>query len=53
MPKLDFGGIDMCLPVQELRFVYPGVAFLFAIVPYLLLRGLVTRLMSKRFHRIP
>jgi hypothetical protein len=33
------------------RFVYPGevilVAFMLAIVPYLLLRGLVTRLTSK------
>ena len=45
--------LDIVYQFMELRFVYPGVAFLFAIVPYLLLRGLVTRLMSKRFHRIP
>jgi hypothetical protein len=35
----------------ELRFAYPGeaiiVAFLLAIVPYLILRGLVTRLVSR------
>lgn len=43
--------VDVVYQFMELRFVYPGeaiaVAFLLAIVPYLLLRGLVTRLMSK------
>ncbi len=44
--------VDVVYQIMELRFVYPGeavaVAFLLAIVPYLLLRGLVTRLMSKK-----
>ncbi len=44
--------VDVVYQFMELRFVYPGeaiaVAFLLAIVPYLLLRGLVTRLMSKK-----
>ncbi len=44
--------LDVVYQIVELRFVYPGeaviVAFLLAIVPYLILRGLVTRLMSRR-----
>jgi hypothetical protein len=40
--------LDVVYQLIVLRFVYPGevviVAFLLAIVPYLLLRGLVTRL---------
>jgi hypothetical protein len=44
--------VDVVYQVVELRFVYPGeaviVAFLLAIVPYLILRGLVTRLMSRK-----
>ena len=40
--------LDMVYQVMVLRFVYPGealvVALLLAIVPYLVLRGLVTRL---------
>jgi hypothetical protein len=47
--------LDVVYQIIELRFVYPGeaviVAFLLAIVPYLLLRGLVTRLMSRRDRR--
>lgn len=43
--------LDVVYQVIVLRFVYPGeviiVAFLLAIVPYLLLRGLVTRLARK------
>ena len=43
--------LDVVFQVIVLRFVYPGevivVAFLLAIVPYLLLRGLVTRLARK------
>ena len=44
--------LDVVYQIVELRFVYPGeaviVAFLLAIVPYLILRGLVTRLMSRK-----
>jgi hypothetical protein len=44
--------LDVVYQIVELRFVYPGeaviVAVLLAIVPYLILRGLVTRLMSRR-----
>jgi hypothetical protein len=40
--------LDVVYQILVLRFVYPGeaiiVAFLLAIVPYLVLRGLVTRL---------
>jgi hypothetical protein len=47
--------LDVVYQIVELRFVYPGeaviVAFLLAIVPYLVLRGLVTRLMSRRDRR--
>src|SRR5580693_1454863 len=47
--------LDVVYQIVELRFVYPGeaiiVALLLAIVPYLLLRGLVTRLMSRRDRR--
>jgi hypothetical protein len=43
--------LDVVYQIVELRFVYPGeaviVAILLAIVPYLILRGLVTRLMSR------
>jgi hypothetical protein len=43
--------LDVVYQCIELRFVYPGeaviVAFLLAIVPYLILRGLVTRLVSR------
>lgn len=43
--------LDVAYQVIALRFVYPGeaiiVAFLLAIVPYLLLRGLITRLASR------
>ena len=42
--------LDIVFPIMVLNTVYPGeviiVAFLLAIVPYLLLRGLVTRLMN-------
>ncbi len=41
--------LDIIFQIRVLNTVYPGevliVAFLLAIVPYLLLRGLVTRLM--------
>jgi hypothetical protein len=41
--------LDIVFQIRVLNTVYPGeviiVAFLLAIVPYLLLRGLVTRLM--------
>lgn len=44
--------LDVVYQVIVLHFVYPGevivVAFLLAIVPYLLLRGLVTRLTRDR-----
>jgi hypothetical protein len=44
--------VDVVYQIVELHFVYPGevviVAFLLAIVPYLILRGLVTRLMSRK-----
>lgn len=44
--------LDVIYQITVARFVYPGevivVAFLLAIVPYLLLRGLVTRLARKR-----
>lgn len=44
--------LDVVYQIVELRFVYPGeaviVAFLLAVVPYLILRGLVTRLMSRK-----
>jgi hypothetical protein len=47
--------LDVVYQIVELRFVYPGeaiiVALLLAIVPYLVLRGLVTRLMSRRDRR--
>jgi hypothetical protein len=43
--------LDVVYQFIEVRFVYPGeaviVAFLLAIVPYLILRGLVTRLASR------
>jgi hypothetical protein len=43
--------LDVVYQIVELRFVYPGeaiiVALLLAIVPYLVLRGLVTRLVSR------
>ncbi len=44
--------LDVVYQVIVLRFVYPGealvVAFVLAIVPYLILRGLVTRLASRK-----
>jgi hypothetical protein len=44
--------VDVVYQFMELRFVYPGeavvVAFLLAIVPYLVLRGLVTRIASRK-----
>jgi hypothetical protein len=40
--------LDVVYQIIEIRFVYPGeaiiVAFILAIVPYLILRGLATRL---------
>lgn len=43
--------LDVVYQIIVLRFVYPGeavlVAFLLAIVPYLILRGLVTRIARK------
>jgi hypothetical protein len=40
--------LDVAYQMVELHFVYPGEALIFAfflaIVPYLILRGLVTRL---------
>jgi hypothetical protein len=43
--------LDVVYQVVALRFVYPGeaiiVAFVLAIVPYLILRGLVNRLASR------
>ena len=44
--------LDVVYQIIELRFVYPGeaiiVAFVLAIVPYLILRGLVTRVARKK-----
>ena len=44
--------LDVVYQVIVQRFVYPGealiVAFILAIVPYLILRGLVTRIARKR-----
>jgi hypothetical protein len=44
--------LDVVYQIIELRFVYPGeaiiVAFILAIVPYLIVRGLVTRLARKK-----
>jgi hypothetical protein len=44
--------LDLVFQIRVLNTVYPGeviiVAFLLAILPYLLLRGLVTRLMQRR-----
>jgi hypothetical protein len=44
--------LDAVYQVIELHFIYPGemiiVAFLLAIVPYLILRGLVTRLARRK-----
>jgi hypothetical protein len=44
--------LDVVYQIIVLRFVYPGeaiiVAFILAIVPYLILRGLVTRLARKK-----
>jgi hypothetical protein len=44
--------LDVVYQVMVLRFVYPGeaiiVAFVLAIVPYLILRGLVNRLTPKK-----
>ena len=44
--------LDVSYQIYVQRFVYPGeaiiVAFLLAILPYLILRGLVTRLMRKK-----
>jgi|SRR5271165_2820191 len=43
--------LDVVYQIIEQRFVYPGeaiiVAFILAILPYLILRGLVTRLARK------
>jgi hypothetical protein len=45
--------LDVIFQIKELQSVYPTetlmVAILLAIVPYLLIRGPVTRLLSKRF----
>jgi len=47
--------LDVLYQIIEQRFVYPGealiVAFVLAIVPYLVLRGLVTRLARRNLHR--
>jgi len=44
--------LDVVYQLIELHFVYPGeaiiVAFILAIVPYLILRGIVTRLAGRR-----
>jgi hypothetical protein len=44
--------LDIVYQIIELRFVYPGeaiiVAFILAIAPYLILRGLVTRIARKK-----
>ena len=44
--------LDVVYQIIVLRFVYPGetllVAFVLAIVPYLILRGLVNRLTPKK-----
>jgi hypothetical protein len=44
--------LDVVYQIIEQRFVYPGeaiiVAFLLAIVPYLIVRGLVTRLARRK-----
>lgn len=44
--------LDVVYQIIVLRFVYPGeaiiVAFVLAIMPYLILRGLVTRLVRRR-----
>jgi hypothetical protein len=44
--------LDVVYQLIVLRFVYPGeaiiVAFILAIVPYLILRGLVTRVARKK-----
>jgi hypothetical protein len=50
--------LDVVYQIIELRFVYPGeaviVAFILAIVPYMLLRGLANRLFSmKIFSKVP
>jgi tryptophan-rich sensory protein len=49
--------LDVVYQVIVLRFVYPGeaiiVAILLAIVPYLILRGLVTRIARKTGHNEP
>jgi hypothetical protein len=46
--------LDVLYQIIEQRFVYPGealiVAFVLAIVPYLVLRGLVTRLARRVLH---
>ena len=46
--------LDVVYQLYELRFVYPTqtivVAFVLAIVPYLILRGLVTRLARLKGH---
>ena len=43
--------LDVVYQIVVMRFVYPGevivVAFILAIVPYLILRGLVTRIARK------
>ena len=44
--------LDVIYQIIEIRFVYPGeailVAFILAIVPYLIVRGLVTRVARTR-----
>jgi hypothetical protein len=44
--------LDIAYQIIVLRFVYPGevviVAFIVVIAPYLILRGLVTRLVAKK-----
>lgn len=48
--------LDVVYQIIVLRFVYPGeaviVAFVLAIVPYLILRGLVTRVVRKKLDNI-
>ena len=47
--------LDVIYQIIEIHFVYPGevlaVAFLLALVPYLILRGIVTRLANRKSHQ--
>ncbi len=47
--------LDVIYQIIEIHFVYPGeaiiVAFVLAVLPYLILRGLVTRIARAKYEK--